>query len=109
MAKQQKNAKQQTAPRTGKNAVQQKSRLALGKVNFIMMGVCLLMIVLGFALMAGSANDGTTWNAAIFESRRIVVGPLIALLGFVLMAFAIVWRKRDKSAPDQEESTAEQQ
>ena len=47
--------------------------------------------------MTGSANDGATFNNAIFESRRTVVGPMIALAGFVLMAFAILYKKKDNN------------
>lgn len=62
-----------------------------GKINFICMGLCLLMIILGFALMAGpgSSVEGG-FNPDIFSTRRIVVGPTIAFLGFALMAFAII-------------------
>lgn len=62
------------------------------KVNFWMMGGCLLLIVLGFILMSGGGSqDGTTFNPEIFSTRRIVVGPLLSFLGFLFMAFAIVW------------------
>jgi len=64
----------------------------LGKMNFILMAVCLLMIVIGFALMTGSANVGDQFNYSIFESSRTVIGPMIAFAGFVLMAFAILYR-----------------
>lgn len=59
--------------------------------NFIAMAVAGLMIVVGFLLMLGSANgtDGT-FNPDIFSTRRIVVGPFIAFLGFVGMAVAII-------------------
>lgn len=62
------------------------------KINFIMMGVCLFMIVLGFILMSGpgSSVEGG-FNPDIFSTRRIVVGPAVSFLGFLLMAFAIVW------------------
>lgn len=80
-----------------KKSSEKGARLPLGKVNFIMMAVCLVLIVLGFALMTGSANDGATFNNAIFESRRTVVGPMIALAGFVLMAFAILYKKKDNN------------
>lgn len=68
----------------------------LGKINFILMGICLLLIVIGFWLMTGSANTGDTFNKDIFETSRVTTGPVIALLGFVLMAFAIIYRKKDK-------------
>ena len=68
----------------------------LGTINFVLMAVCMLLIVIGLWLMAGSANEGGQFNPAIFESRRTVVGPMIALLGFVLMAPAILYRNKKK-------------
>jgi len=45
-----------------KTPIENKSRdkvtYPLGKINFIMMAVCLLLIIIGFALMGGSANVG---------------------------------------------------
>lgn len=62
-----------------------------GKANFIAMGICLVMIVVGFALMTGPGSSPETgFNPDIFSTRRIVVGPTIAFLGFLLMAFAII-------------------
>ena len=72
----------------------------LGKINFILMGICLLLIIIGFALMGGSANVGDKFNNDIFESSRVTTGPIIAFLGFVLMAFAILYRKKDNKPND---------
>lgn len=60
-------------------------------LNFILMAFCLVLIVVGFLLMSGggSSVEGG-FNPEIFSARRIVVGPLLAFLGFLLMAFAIV-------------------
>ena len=69
----------------------------LTKINYIMMGICLLLIVVGFWLMTGSANVGDTFNQDLFESSRVTTGPIIAFLGFVLMAFAIIYRKTDNN------------
>ncbi len=80
----------------------------LGKINFIMMAICLLLIVIGFAMMTGSANVGDTFNKDLFESSRVSTGPIIAFLGFVLMAFAIIYRKKeDKAATDDTTDTKE--
>lgn len=79
----------------------------LGKINFIMMAICLLLIVIGFAMMTGSANVGDTFNKDLFESSRVSTGPIIAFLGFVLMAFAIIYRKKDdKPADDSHQDNA---
>lgn len=67
------------------------------KINFIMMACCLVMIVVGFILMAGgSSADEYGFNPEIFSTRRIVVGPTISFLGFLLMAFAIIYSPRKK-------------
>lgn len=68
-------------------------RLPLGKVNYILMAVCLVLIVLGFFLMAGSPNEGATFNDAVFDTRRVVVGPLVSLAGFAMMAVAIIYKR----------------
>ena len=69
----------------------------IGKFNMILMAICLLLIVVGFWMMTGSANEGSDFNYTIFESRRTTVGPMIALLGFVLMAPAILWRRKERN------------
>ncbi len=81
------------------------SKRPFTKVNFIMMGVCLALIVIGFLLMSGGGSkDPNVFNPDIFSARRIVVGPTLAFLGFLFMAFAIIWtpkkRKRTSSASE---------
>ncbi len=73
--------------------------MPLGTINYVLMGVSLLLIVVGFALMSGSGNTGSEWNPDIFASRRIVVAPLVTFLGFILMAPAILWRKKADRVP----------
>ena len=67
----------------------------LVKSNFILMGICGVMIIVGFLLMLGAPNGEETFNPDIFSTRRIVVGPTIAFLGFLLMAFAIIYKKKE--------------
>lgn len=38
----------------------------------------------------GGSSVENGFNPDIFSTRRIVVGPLLSFLGFLLMAFAIV-------------------
>lgn len=64
--------------------------------NFLLMGISAIMIILGFALMAGSPSGLDAFNEDIFSTRRIVVGPLISFLGFVLMAVAIIVKPKQK-------------
>lgn len=66
------------------------------KINFWMMGVCLALIIVGFLLMSGGSSSDQTFNPDVFSTRRIVVGPLLSFLGFLFMAFAIIYRPKKK-------------
>ena len=96
------------AKQTKKNQVVKKTdekvSYPLGPINYILMGICLLLIIIGFWLMTGSANVGEKFNNEIFESSRVTVGPITAFLGFVLMAFAIIYRKKDNKTDNNEEA-----
>lgn len=72
------------------------SALPLTRVNFIAMAVAGVMIVVGFLLMLGAPSTADEFNPDIFSTRRIVVGPCLAFLGFVAMAVAIIIRPKDK-------------
>ncbi len=67
----------------------------LSKLNLILIAVSFVIIVIGFALMVG-APSGEVYNPDIFSFRRITVGPMISLFGFVMMLFAILYRGKKK-------------
>lgn len=73
----------------------------LKRSNFIIMVVAALMIVLGFCLIAGGAPqvDGE-FNPEVFSARRIVVGPTIAFLGFIVMGVGIMWTPKSQHTKD---------
>jgi hypothetical protein len=61
------------------------------KKNYLLMGVSLILILIGFILMSGGqSEDPTAFSPEIFSSRRIVVAPIICLAGFILMIYAIL-------------------
>lgn len=72
--------------------------LPLKKINFIIMAVAVVMIIVGFALMSGGGSDDGTFNAEIFSTRRIVIGPTVAFLGFLVMGAGIMWPSRRTNA-----------
>lgn len=67
------------------------------RVNYWLMAGCLALIVIGFLLMSGGGStvEGG-FNPDIFSTRRIVVGPLLAFIGFLAMAFAIIYSPKSK-------------
>lgn len=64
--------------------------MPLERANFIAMAIAGAMIVAGFLLMLGGGSTEQEFNPDIFSTRRIVVGPAIAFLGFVAMGAAII-------------------
>lgn len=68
----------------------------LPKLNIVLIAVSFVIIVLGFALMTGAPSGATEYNPDIFSVRRITVGPMISLFGFVVMIAAILFRPKKK-------------
>ena len=53
-----------------------------GKQNYMLMGIGVILIALGFYLMAG--------NEDIFSTTKLTVAPILVMLGFVVEVFAIM-------------------
>jgi uncharacterized membrane protein len=71
---------------------------AFGKENFILIAVAVVLIIAGFALMSGGGSpDGVSFNYAVISKQRIVVAPLVTVLGFALVAVGILVRPKDNS------------
>lgn len=79
------------SPQSGDIKRVEESQRPFGRRNYIAMAFCLVLIVVGFILMAGpgSSVEGG-FNPDIFSVRRIVIGPAVTFIGFLLMAFAIL-------------------
>ncbi len=61
-----------------------------------MMACSALLIIIGFLLMLGGSSSGEEFNPDIFSTRRIIVGPTIAFIGFVAMGVSIIYRPKKK-------------
>ena len=65
-------------------------------LNAILIAISLVIVIVGFALMVGEPSGTIEFNPDIFSFRRITVGPMIALFGFVMMIVAILYKPRKK-------------
>ena len=74
----------------------EKSNLAFGRMNFILLAVGMVVVVIGFILMSGGSSTEAAYNPDIFSARRIKVAPLVCLLGFVSMIYAVVHKSKSK-------------
>lgn len=71
-----------------------KKNLAFGRTNFILLAIGMVIVVIGFILMAGSGSSDQAYNPEIFSARRIKVAPLVCLFGFVSMIYAVVHKSK---------------
>ncbi|MBR4722927.1 MAG: DUF3098 domain-containing protein [Muribaculaceae bacterium] len=62
----------------------------LTTANFLLMAISAVIIVIGFLLMTGGGSTVEEFDPSIFNTRRVVIGPTIALLGFLFMGYAII-------------------
>lgn len=70
---------------------------AFGKENFILIASAVVVIILGFILMSGGGSaDPAGFNPEIFSTRRIVVAPVVTVIGFVLMIVGILKNSKGK-------------
>jgi len=55
------------------------------------------IMILGYILMSGGGSDDPeVFSSEIFSTRRLVVAPLLILLGFAIEIFAIMYRPKNK-------------
>jgi len=74
---------------------------AFGKENFVILAGAVVLIIIGFALMSGGGSeDGISFNPAIFSARRIIVAPVVCVLGFALVIVGIMWKPKDSAVVD---------
>lgn len=72
-----------------------KQKMAFNKINFILLGIGMAIIILGFLLMTGPGSTEGMFEPDIFSVRRIKVAPAICFFGFVFMIYGILRKPKD--------------
>ena len=80
---------------------------AFDKKNYIMLAIGMLVVIIGFILMAGAGSNASAFNPDIFSATRIKVAPLVSLAGFVFIVFAILHRPSQREADEKNTETDE--
>jgi hypothetical protein len=66
-------------------------QLPFNKQNYILMIVGVVIIALGYILMSGGGTDDpNVFSYELYSTRRIVVAPLLLVLGFAIEVVAIM-------------------
>jgi hypothetical protein len=72
-----------------------KRNFAFDKMNFILLGIGMFIVIVGFLLMVGPNTTDTSFEPDIFSVRRTKVAPIMCLFGFVSMIYAIIRKPKD--------------
>jgi uncharacterized membrane protein len=74
----------------------EKNQFAFGKENFIFLAISVLIIVIGFILMSGGkTTEETGFDTRIFDTRRIVIAPIVTMIGFIMVIYAIFKKPKE--------------
>ena len=70
---------------------EKKVNFVFGAVNYILMGVGIVVLLIGYILLSGGGSDDpNVFNNAMFDSRRMVAAPIMIMLGFIIEIVAIM-------------------
>ena len=75
--------------------MENEKKFTLAKTNMLLIAIGFVIIVIGFVLMSGSGTI-KEFNPDVFSFRRITVGPMISLFGFVFIIFALLYKPKTK-------------
>lgn len=75
-----------------------KRNLAFSKTNFIMLGIGMAIVILGFILMAGGTSTEETFNPEAFSTMHVKVAPVVTFIGFVSIIAAIIYKPKDNAS-----------
>ena len=73
-----------------------RKNLAFDRINYILLVVGMMIVFIGFILMSGAGSTEEAYNPDIFSARRIKVAPVVCLIGFVSMIYAVMRKPKDK-------------
>lgn len=72
-----------------------KRNLAFGKTNFILLGIGIAVVIIGFILMSGGSSTETVFDPNIFDARHITIAPVVTFIGFISIIGAILYQPKD--------------
>jgi membrane-bound ClpP family serine protease len=66
--------------------------------NLFIMLIGVIFLVLGYVLMiGGKSSDPNVFSDAIFNTQRLVVAPILLVIGFIIEIYAIMYRSKNNN------------
>ena len=73
-----------------------RKNFAFGKNNLILIAIGMAVVIIGFLLMTGPSTTIDHFEADIFSARRIKIAPVMCLIGFVIMIYAVIKKPKEE-------------
>jgi membrane-bound ClpP family serine protease len=73
-----------------------KKNFAFDKANFVLLAIGMVVVIIGFVLMSGGGSTEEAYDPSIFSPMRIKVAPVVCLLGFLSIIYAIIRKPKDE-------------
>ncbi len=71
------------------------SNFAFGRTNYILMGIGLLVLIMGYVMLGGGgSNSPDQFNDAMFDNRRLFLAPILIVAGFGFEIAAIMYKMK---------------
>ena len=68
-----------------------KQTFTFGRRNYILMIVGIVLVIVGYMLMAGGGSENPeVFNPEIFNARRITWAPILIIAGLLVEIYAIM-------------------
>ncbi len=78
-------------------APKKQESFVFSKLNYQLLIAGLVVIFIGFLLMAGGGSDDPTkFDPGMFSFRSVTFGPIIVLIGFIMEGVAIMYRPKNR-------------
>ena len=78
-------------------APKKQDSFVFSRLNYQLLIAGLVVIFIGFLLMAGGGSDDPTkFDPGMFSFRRVTFGPMVVLIGFIIDGVAIMYRPKPK-------------
>ena len=74
--------------------------LAFTRTNYRLLLIGIAIVIIGYMLMAGGGSgDPNVFNKdEIFSDRRITVAPIVCMIGYLFVVYAIMKKTKDPEA-----------
>ena len=78
-----------------KDNTEEKQGFAFGKQNYIWMIIGVVVLILGYILLSGGGSENPDeFNYALFDTRRLVIAPILIVGGLVIEVYAIMKKSK---------------